>query len=191
MICPAFGAAVTMVLGVASGAGVGESVRNSGWMCASLMLSTLSVGLVVPARLRLGAGLKERLRRRVFLGGSRSRGKPGDGDREVVGEAGMVSRKRGRVGVGEPADSTAWRDWKSTVEVSQESKLSGWMVEVEEEAGRWVDDREEGRCLEGMMSLVLEVMGRTLWVREERMEFVRERSRDEGGDFESMEDVSR
>ena len=40
---PAPGAAVTIVPGVAAGGGVGESVRNSGWMCASLL--TLSVGL--------------------------------------------------------------------------------------------------------------------------------------------------
>lgn len=36
---------MTIVPGVAAGGGVGESVRNNGWMCASLL--TLSVGLWV------------------------------------------------------------------------------------------------------------------------------------------------
>lgn len=34
---PAFGAATTMVPGVAAGGGVGESDRNKGWMCSSLV----------------------------------------------------------------------------------------------------------------------------------------------------------
>lgn len=42
--CPALGAAVTIVPGVAAGGGVGESVRNRGWMWASF---GLSIGLVV------------------------------------------------------------------------------------------------------------------------------------------------
>jgi hypothetical protein len=35
MTCPAFGAAVTTVFGVTTGGGIGESDRNSGWMCDS------------------------------------------------------------------------------------------------------------------------------------------------------------
>jgi hypothetical protein len=35
MTCPAFGAAVTTVLGVTAGGGIGESDRKSGWMCDS------------------------------------------------------------------------------------------------------------------------------------------------------------
>ena len=97
---------MTMVPGVVGGGGVGESVLNKGWICASLRLS---VGLVVRGRGSSGlliAGLKFGLLL-IGFGVPRSNGNPGLGLRLVVGLAGIVSRIRG--GVGE-ADSTACRD---------------------------------------------------------------------------------
>lgn len=55
--CPAPGAAVTIVPGVAAGGGATESVRKSGWMCASFALSVGLVVLVLGISLKLFAGL--------------------------------------------------------------------------------------------------------------------------------------
>ena len=107
MTVPAPGAAVTMVPGVAVGAN-GESVRKSGWICDS---GESSSGVVVRDRVGLTVLLKplgaegEKLRLRfrccielcAVLGCILSSG-PGDGLREVVGEAGMVSKNLGGVG---------------------------------------------------------------------------------------------
>lgn len=95
--CPALGAAVTTVPGVAAGAGLGESLRNRGWMCASF---EGSIGDTVrefraeiigdrppPFALSLRLGFLRR--------GSRSSGHPGELLRLVVGDAGIVSKNRG------------------------------------------------------------------------------------------------
>lgn len=125
MICPACGAAMTIVPGLAMGGGVGESDRKSGWMWPSLT----DVCSVVKARrggagraLRVDAGLKLRLRR-AARGAAKSSGVPGLGLRLVVGLAGMVSRKR-LPPMGDVVSSTSWRFCGSTPDVSQESKLS-------------------------------------------------------------------
>ena len=109
----------------------------------------------------------------------------------MVGLAGMVSRNRG--GAGEEADSRACLDEASTVEVSQESKPSSderliFRVLESMDVGRW------GGLL--LMSLVLEVIGRTTWEMEERKDAMvsepaRERPLDDGGVLDSIEALPR
>lgn len=129
MTCPACGAAITTVPGLASGGGVGESDRNSGWMCDSL-----AEVCWVNARCggfgsweRVDAGLKLRLRR-AARGGSKSSGVPGLGLRLVVGLAGIVSRKRPSA-MGEKDSRTVWRFCGSTWDVSHVSKASSLALE--------------------------------------------------------------
>lgn len=96
--------------------------------------------------LRVDAGLKLRLRR-AARGISKSRGVPGLGLRLVVGLAGMVSRKR-LPPTGDVVSSTSWRFCGSTLEVSQESKLSSVVlvrsrratdsIEAARRAERWL-----------------------------------------------------
>lgn len=143
MTCPACGAAITTVPGLASGGGVGESDRNNGWMCDSLAdvcwVNARCGGF--GSCVRVDAGLKLRLRL-CPRGGSRSRGVPGLGLRLVVGLAGIVSRNRPSA-IGEKDSRTVWRFCGSTLDVSHESKVSSWALE----RSRWPMDSKEGACL--------------------------------------------
>lgn len=183
MTRPACGAAITIVPGLATGAGSGESDRKSGWMCDSL-----AEGCCVKERLggagsavREAAGLKLRLRREIRRGASRSNsgGIPGLGLRLVVGDAGMVSRKR-LPETGDVDSSTVWRHCGSTLEVSHESKLSSVATD---RARRSADSTEGARLADRWLRWLrwlrrlflpesrwlLEVIGRTAFVKVEAM----------------------
>jgi len=79
------------------------------------------------------------------------------------------------------------------VEVSQESKPSS----IDALASRWLEAMDAGRWeFLWLISFVFEVIGRTTCVRDDRKEAIvsdpeRERPLEEGGDFESIEALSR
>lgn len=163
MICPALGEAVTTVPGVAAGGGVGESDRNKGWMCSSLV-DGCSVN-VVRTLLMDEAGLKLWLRGR--RGGSQSAVLAGLGVRLARGLAGMVSKKPDLPKGGDDASSTVCRLCASTDEVSQQSKASSPLVR------QAFESNDAGRRFSlSDNNLVLDVMGRIACDREELTEVI-------------------
>lgn len=167
MTCPACGAAITTVPGLASGGGVGESDRNNGWMCnsdadAEMCSVKARCGGFGSGCVRVDAGLKLRLRLVWNLpsrGGSKSSGVPGLGLRLVVGLAGIVSRKRPPL-TGDADSMTVRRFCESTPDVSHESNASSLALD---RSRRLMESKEGARLADRWLRWL-----RRLWLRDSR-----------------------